>query len=296
LQKVIKEYIDYLKFEKGLAKNSIDSYIFDLTKYTQFLLMSGKSNFNSVTRDDLSNFILVLSEMGLSIASRSRCVSAVRNFHKYLHFSGIVDTDISDTFELPRLARKLPEALSVEQIDKLIEAIDISKPGGLRDRAILETLYACGLRVSELINLKTSDLIFDSEIIRVFGKGAKERIVPIGDSAMKWINKYMNKIRPTFFKSDRSYDTLFLNRRGAKLTRMYVWKMIKQCAEIAGIDAPTHPHTFRHSFATHLIEGGADLRAVQEMLGHSDICTTQIYAHIDSEFIKAEHKSFHPRG
>lgn len=202
--------------------------------------------------------------------------------------------DISENIEMPKLKRHLPETLTAEETDKIITLPDISTPAGIRDRAMLETLYACGLRVSELINLSARDIIVDAEIVRVFGKGSKERLVPIGSHALNWINEYLSKVRPMLIKTGKSETALFLNMRGSKLSRMGIWKIIKQYSDLAGI-RDVHPHTFRHSFATHLLEGGADLRAVQEMLGHADIATTQIYTHIDREFIKEVHKTFHPR-
>jgi integrase/recombinase XerD len=237
-----------------------------------------------------------LHELGLSTPSRSRYLSSIRGLFRFLFSSGLIEKNISDNIDLPKSSRKLPDTLSIEEINKIIEQPDITKPSGIRDRAILETLYACGLRVSELCNLKQRYIVPDAGIIRVFGKGSKERFVPIGTSAMKWIEEYQQKARPLFVKDMNTDDILFLNQRGKLLTRMYIWKLVSSSTELAGVSASVHPHTFRHSFATHLLEGGADLRAVQEMMGHSDIATTQIYTHLDRDFIKEVHKSFHPRG
>ncbi len=291
----IKIFLNYLKFEKGLSENSLESYQLDLVKYKNHLAAYSIDSLNEVTYEDLSEYFYILSELGLQMSTRSRYLSAIRGLHKYLFNEKILDSDISDIIELPKLKREIPDILSYEDINLIFEHIDINKPGGIRDRAILETLYACGLRVSELINLKQRDIIWDSEIIRVLGKGSKERFVPIGASAMEWIQKYISEARVFFNKTDNAKDILFINQRGTALSRMYIWKMLKAATKLSGITMDVHPHTLRHSFATHLIEGGADLRAVQEMLGHSDIGTTQIYTHIDNEFIKEVHRTFHPR-
>lgn len=291
----IKIFLNYLKFEKGLSENSLESYQLDLVKYKNHLAAYSIDSLNEVTYEDLSEYFYILSELGLQMSTRSRYLSAIRGLHKYLFNEKLLDSDISDIIELPKLKREIPDILSYEDINLIFEHIDINKPGGIRDRAILETLYACGLRVSELINLKQRDIIWDSEIIRVLGKGSKERFVPIGASAMEWIQKYISEARVFFNKTDNAKDILFINQRGTALSRMYIWKMLKAATKLSGITMDVHPHTLRHSFATHLIEGGADLRAVQEMLGHSDIGTTQIYTHIDNEFIKEVHRTFHPR-
>lgn len=291
----IKIFLNYLKFEKGLSENSLESYQLDLVKYKNHLAAYSIDSLNEVTYEDLSEYFYILSELGLQMSTRSRYLSAIRGLHKYLFNEKLLDSDISDIIELPKLKREIPDILSYENINLIFEHIHINKPGGIRDRAILETLYACGLRVSELINLKQRDIIWDSEIIRVLGKGSKERFVPIGASAMEWIQKYISEARVFFNKTDNAKDILFINQRGTALSRMYIWKMLKAATKLSGITMDVHPHTLRHSFATHLIEGGADLRAVQEMLGHSDIGTTQIYTHIDNEFIKEVHRTFHPR-
>lgn len=291
----IKIFLDYLKFEKGLSDNSLESYGLDLEKYKKHLESIKIENLNEVLYEDLNEYFYILSELGLQSSTRSRYLSAIRGLHKYLFNEKMIDTDISDLIELPKLKRDIPDVLSYDEINKILDKINVHKPAGIRDRAILETLYACGLRVSELTNLKQRDIIWDAEIVRVFGKGSKERFVPIGSSALEWIAKYIEKARTRFNKTDNAKDILFINQRGTALTRMYIWKMLKAASNLVGITIEVHPHTIRHSFATHLIEGGADLRAVQEMLGHSDISTTQIYTHIDNEFIKEVHRTFHPR-
>lgn len=291
----LKEYLNYISLEKGLSKNTHDSYEHDLSRFAEYLESKGTTNFRDAASSDISDFLYLLNEMGFSASTRSRYLSSIRGIYNYYFATGRISSDISEMVELPKSRRTLPDTLSSEEIIKLIESPDTSKPAGIRDRALMETLYACGLRVSELLSLKTRDIIQDMEIIRVFGKGSKERIVPIGGSALSWIDNYLNNSRPKFFKSKKSEDILFLNQRGSGLSRMGIWKIIDKYANAAGLKIHVHPHMFRHSFATHLLEGGADLRAVQEMLGHSDISTTQIYTHIDRDFIKEVHRTFHPR-
>lgn len=285
-----------LSLEKGLSQNTISAYQNDLSTYCDFLISKGIDNYLISNQEIISEFFVLLAEIGLSPTSRMRYLSSIKSLYKYFLIIGKSDFDPSETIELPKISRKLPSTLTIEEVQRIIEQPDVSKPAGIRDRAILETLYACGLRVSELINLKQRDIIAESEIIRVFGKGSKERIVPIGKSALKWINTYKKKVRVRFLKFSDAADILFLNQRGSKLSRMTIWKIVNKATEDAGIKKEVHPHTFRHSFATHLLEGGADLRAVQEMLGHSDISTTQIYTHLDSDYIKEVHRTFHPRG
>jgi integrase/recombinase XerD len=222
-------------------------------------------------------------------------LSAVKHLYRYLVASGASTIDITEAIDLPASRRHLPDAVSVEDMQALLYGIDTSTPYGLRDRAMLETMYACGLRVSEAITLRQRDVMPEMEIVRVFGKGSKERIVPIGASALRWINTYQNTARPTLISSMQNDDVLFLSRRGTALSRMAVWKIIDTAARMANLAHHVHPHMFRHSFATHLLEGGADLRAVQEMLGHADIATTQIYTHIDRSYVKEVHSLFHPR-
>ncbi len=267
-----------------------------MESYFSFLELLGVNSINSITQENVSAFISELTEIGLAASSRSRCLSSLRSFHKFLITEGLSQSDPSETVDLPKIRRKLPEPLTYDEISIILEGIDTQNPAGIRNRAILETLYACGLRVSELINLKQRDIIADAGIVRVFGKGSKERLVPICESALFWIDEYKLKTRHLFIKLGGSSDILFLNQRGSALSRMGIWKIIRQAVSDAGIDKEVHPHTFRHSFATHLLEGGADLRAVQEMLGHADISTTQIYTHLDNDYLKEVHRSFHPRG
>ncbi len=291
----LKKFIYFISLEKGLAGNTKISYEHDLFSYGKYLTAKGCKSFTEAQTSDISDFIRELSELGLSAATRKRYIASIRGLHNYLFANGIASSDVSEKIDLPKSDKKLPDTLTVEQVELILNQPDTGNKFGLRDKAILELMYACGLRVSELINIRKRDLIFDAEIIRVFGKGSKERIVPIGHSAIKWINEYIAKSRPFLVKTGSTDDILFLNVRGGKLSRMGIWKIVDKYVKLVGIELNIHPHTFRHSFATHLLEGGADLRAVQEMLGHADISTTQIYTHIDRDYIKEVHRSFHPR-
>lgn len=293
-EKKLNQFINFIKFEKGLSENTINSYSIDLTQYLMFLMINNIEDFNNVTDYHISNFLKILAESELSDTTRIRYLSSIKSFHRFLFIEKIVESDVSELIDLPKRKRKLPETLSIPEIEKILNQPNISTAIGIRDRSILETLYGCGIRVSELINLSKKDIIWESEIIRIIGKGSKERIVPIGSSALFWLDKYIKEIRPKIVKTSLTNEIIYLNQKGGKFSRMGIWKIIKEYSLRAGLDN-VHPHTFRHSFATHLLEGGADLRAVQEMLGHSDISTTQIYTHIDKEFIKEVHRTFHPR-
>ncbi|MFC2131806.1 site-specific tyrosine recombinase XerD [Bacteroidota bacterium] len=290
------QFIHYIALERGLSDNTKSSYEHDLLCFAEFLNSNEIVKFSIAETKNISGFLRLLNELGLSPSSRSRYLSAIRGLYKFLYANAKVDSDISELIDLPKGERKLPDTLSVDDIDKIIAQPDTDKPAGIRDRAMLEMFYGCGLRVSELLNLKQRNILYDAEVIRVFGKGSKERIVPVGSSAIEWIEQYRRKVRPLFNKKADAQDVLFLNQRGSALSRMGVWKIVDKYANLAGLNVKVHPHMFRHSFATHLLEGGADLRAVQEMLGHADISTTQIYTHLDRDYIKEVHKSFHPRG
>lgn len=294
LKRELSGYIHYISLEKGLSENTRASYGHDLARWAEFLGSKNIKSFADAKRKDITDFLRTLADMGIGPTSRARYLSAVRGLHKYLFAEGMADRDVAEAVDMPKSRRKLPDTLSIEQALSVLDQPDTSSPAGIRDRAMLETLYACGLRVSELCTLRQRDIIDDAEIIRVFGKGSKERIVPIGHSALEWIEKYQREARPLFMKGS-SDDILFLNQRGKGLSRMGIWKIVDRAARDAGLDVHVHPHMFRHSFATHLLEGGADLRAVQEMLGHADIATTQIYTHIDSDYIREVHRTFHPR-
>jgi len=294
-QKVIKEYEGFLKLEKGLSPHSIEAYLSDLKKLEQFRLYAGIAGGpEMLTTEQLGQFLIWISELGLSARSQARILSGIKAFYRYLLMEDIIQKDPTALLEGPRLGRKLPEVLTVAEIDRMLDIIDLSKPQGRRNKAMLETLYSCGLRVSELIGLQISGIFRTEGFIRVIGKGDKERLVPVSDRAIKEIDLYMPdrnmlSIQPGF------EDILFLNRRGRMLTRNMVFTVIKELARDAGIKKTVSPHTFRHSFATHLVEGGADLRAVQEMLGHESITTTEIYTHLDREYLREAIISFHPR-
>ena len=292
----LKEYLNVLRLEKNLSVNTISSYRNDINSLINFLDSLKINDPSLVDNKLLNSFFINLQELGLSNTSAARYYSSIKGFFSYLFSNKYIKANPVEKVMPPKLSKNLPSVLSLGEIDSILLKPDVENKLGLRDRGILEVLYACGLRVSELIGLKISDLFFDEEIIRVFGKGSKERLVPIGSSAIKWTKEYLTKSRPLLAKKAKSENVVFLNNRGTKLSRMGVWKIVDHYVKEAGIQKEVHPHTFRHSFATHLLEGGADLRAVQEMLGHADISTTQIYTHIDRDYIKQVHKQFHPRG
>lgn len=296
MEEFLKEYLVHLKLEKNLSVNTISSYRNDLTAFLSFLKDKNIIDPSEVNPEHISSFFKLLNELGLSGTSSARYFSSLKGFFLFLIKNKYILKNPIEKISAPKLSKKLPSVLDVYEVEKILSQPDISDKFGLRDKAMLELFYACGTRVSELINLKISDLFFSDEIIRVFGKGSKERLIPIGSSAIKWINDYLKLSRPLLMKKSKSENYLFLNSRSSKLSRMGVWKIIDRYVKEAGIEKEVHPHTFRHSFATHLLEGGADLRAVQEMLGHADISTTQIYTHIDRDYIKQVHKQYHPRG
>lgn len=290
----LNEYLTTLRFEKSLSENSLSSYKIDLSALLRFLQDSGVSDPSEIDPALLQNFFKLLKDLGLSSTSAARYFSSVKGFLTYMYRCKYIVKNPIDKLASPKLSKKLPQVLSVNEVESILAIPDTENKFGLRDKAILEILYACGLRVSELIELKMTNLYFNEEVIRVFGKGSKERFVPIGSSAVKWVSKYIDESRPMLAK--KSMGHVFLSVRGSKLSRMGVWKIVDRYLREAEIQKDVHPHTFRHSFATHLLEGGADLRAVQEMLGHADISTTQIYTHIDRDYIIQIHKQFHPRG
>lgn len=292
----LKEYLAYLKLEKNLSENTISSYRNDLSSFLHFLERYNIDDPSQIEARTLINFFTNLERAGLTSSSAARYYSSLKGYLNYLFTNNYIKNNPIEKVSPPKLAKCLPGVLSVSEIEKILSLPNTSVTLGIRDKTILEVFYACGLRISELIFLKLSDLFLSEEMIRVFGKGSKERIVPIGSSAINWIQAYLTNSRPLLSKTTQSENYLFLNNRGTRLSRMGVWKLVDRYVRESGIEKPIHPHTFRHSFATHLIEGGADLRSVQEMLGHADISTTQIYTHIDREFIKQVHKQFHPRG
>jgi integrase/recombinase XerD len=291
----IKSYKAYLQLERSLSDNSVEAYLRDVEKLTQYLLQSGnKKSPADITLKDLQHFLRWISELGMTPASQARIISGIRSFYKFCAIENLAQKDPTALLETPRLKRALPDVLSLEEIEGIISAIDLSKPEGGRNKAILETMYSCGLRVSEIVNLKISHYYPDVGFIRVIGKGDKERLVPIGASAIKYIRIYQKDIRVHVPIVKGNEDILFLNRRGSKLTRVMIFMIIKELAKKAGLQKNISPHTFRHSFATHLVEGGADLRAVQEMLGHESITTTEIYTHLDREYLRDTLQRFHP--
>jgi integrase/recombinase XerD len=292
----IKGFQAYLKLEKSLSANSIEAYSRDIDKLYQYAdAQLPKINPDNIGLSDLRKFITWVNELGMIPSTQARIMSGIKAFYKYMLMEDIIKIDPSELLESPKITRKLPDTLSYEDINKLIDAIDLSKPEGARNRAILETLYGCGLRVSELTQLKLSNLYLDIEFIKVFGKGSKERLVPIGGSAVKALKIWIEQVRVHNPIKKGEEDYVFLNRRGSRLSRIYIFMVIKDLALKTGLKKTISPHTFRHSFATHLVEGGADLRAVQEMLGHESITTTEIYTHLDREYLKGTISQFHPR-
>jgi integrase/recombinase XerD len=290
-----KGYKAWLQLEKSLSENSVEAYLHDIDKLTDYLQNNDiKKPPADITLKDLEAFVQWVHKLGMTPSSQARIISGLRSFYKYCLLEQITVTDPTMLLESPKLVRKLPDTLSFEEIEKIINAIDLSKPEGERNKAILETMYSCGLRVSELVNLKISCLYLDVGFVKVIGKGDKERLVPIGDDAVKFINIYRQTIRTHITIKNGEEDILFLNRRGSRLSRVMIFLILKALAKEAGITKNISPHTFRHSFATHLVEGGADLRAVQEMLGHESITTTEIYTHLDRDYLRTTLSEYHP--
>ncbi len=291
----LKEYKNYLKLERGLSENTIDNYSFDIEKLIKFI---NENNYTSspisITETEIQEFIYTISNQ-INARSQARIISGLKSFFSFLNFENYRSDFPLDLIETPKIGRKLPDTLAVEEIDNLIAAIDLTENEGERNRTILETLYSCGLRVSEVINIKLSDLFFNEGFIKVTGKGNKERFVPIGKSTQKYINIYRFEIRAHLQIKKGNEDILFLNRRGSQLTRAMIFTIIKDLAKKINLSKTISPHTFRHSFATHLLENGADLRAIQQMLGHESITTTEIYMHLDRKQLKKTLENFHPR-
>lgn len=292
----INGFRSYLKLEKFLSPNSVEAYLQDMDKLQQFavsLLPERKPE--TITSHDLKAFIQWVNELGMTPASQARILSGIKAFYKFMLMENLLSNDPSEQIEAPRLTRKLPDTLSIIDIDALISAIDLSKPDGMRNKTMLEVLYSCGLRVTELTTMKISNLYLEEDFIKIFGKGNKERLVPIGGQASKLLKIYLQEIRVHLDIKKGQEDYVFLSKRGAMLSRVMVFMIIKSLAEKIGLKKSISPHTFRHSFATHLIEGGADLRAVQEMLGHESITTTEIYTHLDREYLRETIVQYHPR-
>jgi integrase/recombinase XerD len=292
----IKQFKNYLKLERSLSDNSIQAYMRDVVKLKEFVELSNqKTGPLQIMPKDLQKFLEFINKLGMSAFSQARILSGIKAFYRYLLLEELIDKDPTELIEGPKLGRKLPDVLSYHEIEKLLEAIDMSKPEGARNRAMLEVLYSSGLRVSELIALKINNIYVDIGFLRVIGKGNKERLVPIGRDALKFIKIYLEEVRVHIPVQKGFEGYAFLNRRGRKLSRVMVFMIIKDLAVRIGLKKDISPHTFRHSFATHLIEGGADLRAVQEMLGHESITTTEIYTHLDRDYLKQVIQEFHPR-
>ncbi len=292
---ILKDYLTYLKLERGLSANSINSYKLDLIKLINFLKVKDISSTPlTIDQETLQLFLYEIAKE-LNARSRARLISGLKSFFSYLIFEDYREENPTDLIEAPKIGQKLPETISVEEIDQIIAAIDLSKAEGERNRAIIETLYGCGLRVSELTHLQLSDLYFEEGFIKVTGKGDKQRFVPISDYNIKYINIYKDEVRLHQKIKPEASDTLFLNRRGGQLTRAMIFTIIRQLAEKANIKKKISPHTFRHSFATHLLENGADLRAIQQMLGHESITTTEIYMHVDRTYLREVLEKYHPK-
>ncbi|MFT6716481.1 MAG: integrase/recombinase XerD [Saprospiraceae bacterium] len=291
-----KEFKTYLKLEKSLSQNSIDAYLTDIDKLSQFCsCLKPPRKVSDLDLPALLKFVHWIADLGMNARSQARIISGIKAFYKFLLLEEYIDTNPSVLLETPKIGRKLPHTLSVLEIDQLEAAIDLSKPEGQRNKAIIETLYSCGLRVSELTELKITNLYFDEGFVRVIGKGSKERLVPIGGKAIKEIKLYTDNYRNKMDIQAGFEDHLFLNRRGKSLTRVMIFTIVKDLCSYAGLKKNISPHTFRHSFATHLLEGGADLRAIQEMLGHESITTTEIYTHLDRDYLRSVILDHHPR-
>jgi integrase/recombinase XerD len=293
----IRSFILHLELEKSLSENTINSYAYDLKKFIEFLDLMRVDAFDFVGDRHIEKFLSYLKKENKA-STTARILSSLRQFYDFLiknkSIPGLRINPFSN-FDSPKLPRNLPVVLTVDEIEKILNQTDVSIKLGIRDRAIMETMYASGLRVSELIDLKTSNILITDELVRVYGKGSKERFVPIGLSALQWIKLYLEHSRIAL-ATPHSEDYLYLNWRGRKLSRMAIWNILDKYSKLAGIKKEIHPHILRHSFATHLLEGGADLRSIQEMLGHADISTTQIYTHVDISYLKEVHRTFHPRG
>lgn len=296
MEQFIREYMTMLKIERNLARNSLESYQRDLNQYHSFLKDDLKINsIRNVTLGHIRTYVRHLSDKSMAANSVKRAISTIRTYHNFLLFEGRMKDNPAQLLDTPKIPQKLPNILTIEEIDIILNIIPNDKPMALRDLAIFEMMYSCGLRVTELCDIKTTDILWDSEIIRVNGKGNKQRFVPIGPIARDNLKIYLNLKRPSLADKNHNVVELFLSQNGRKLTRMMIWVLLKKWTEASNLQKQVSPHTLRHSFATHLLEGGADLRSVQEMLGHADISTTQVYTHLDKEHLKEVHRTFHPR-
>jgi len=292
----LQDYLLYARIERNLSPATLLAYRSDLMRYLNYLKDNGVKDLNEVRQGQVRGYTRWLNSLCLSAATIHRSFSAVRSFHHFLVAEKRVSRDPSAFLDPPKLSKHLPKVLEVHEIDAILEAVDTSKSLGVRDRSIISLLYACGLRVSELIGLRLTYLILEAELVRVMGKGSRERVVPIGQRAIDDLETYINNVRPALARKGKNTGEIYLSIRGNPLTRMVVWNILSRWSVAAGIEKKISPHTLRHSFATHLLEGGADLRAVQEMLGHTDITTTQVYTHLDRDYLKEVHRQYHPRG
>ncbi|MCU0445932.1 MAG: site-specific tyrosine recombinase XerD [Microscillaceae bacterium] len=295
-QLYITQFKNYIKLERSLAENSIEAYLRDIKKLLEYLEIAQlKIAPTELTTQHILDFLHYLNDLGIAETSQARMLSGLKGFFKFLLLEDILQTDPVELIESPRLGKKLPDVLSFPEVEKMLAVLDLSRSDGARNRAMLEVLYSSGLRVTELISLKISNLYLDIGFLKILGKGSKERFVPIGRDATKYLKIYLEHIRPDYPIKAKQEDFVFLNRRGSRISRIMVFMIVKDTANLAGIQKNVSPHTFRHSFATHLIEGGADLRAVQEMLGHESITTTEIYTHLDRDYLRQTIMDFHPR-
>ena len=296
MEQYIREYITMLKVERTLARNTLESYQRDLNQYHSFLKDDIKiKSIRNVTLGHIRTYLRYLSDKAMAASSVKRAISTIRTYHNFLLAEGRMKDNPAQLLEAPKIPQKLPNILTIEEIDTILNIIPNDKPMAIRDLAIFEMMYSCGLRVTELCDIKTTDILWDSELIRVNGKGNKQRFVPIGPIARDNLKNYLNHKRPSLADKNHNVVELFLSQNGRKLTRMMIWILLKKWTDASNLQKKVSPHTLRHSFATHLLEGGADLRSVQEMLGHADISTTQIYTHLDKEHLKEVHRTFHPR-
>jgi integrase/recombinase XerD len=296
MENFVREYMMMLKVERNLARNSLESYHRDLNQYHFFLKKNLKiKSIKNVTLGHIRSYIRYLSDKSMAANSIKRAISTIRTYHNFLLSEGRMKDNPAQLLDAPKVPQKLPNILTIEEIDAILNIIPNNKPMAIRDLAIFEMMYSCGLRVTELCDIKTTDILWDSEMIRVNGKGNKQRFVPIGPIARENLKKYLNHQRPTLADKNHNSVELFLSQNGLKLTRMMIWVLLKKWTKATALQKQVSPHTLRHSFATHLLEGGADLRSVQEMLGHADISTTQVYTHLDKEYLKEVHRTFHPR-
>lgn len=291
----VKRFMLYLQHERGLSVATLEAYSRDVNAFESFLSSQGVNDVAMASRQHIMKFLDDLDTLGLMQSSRARYLSSIKHLYRYLHASGVLTSNPTDAIDMPQPRRHLPDVLSADAMMGMLDSVAPTLPYGLRNRALLELMYACGLRVSEVRMLRRRDVVADLGVVRVIGKGSKERMIPVGEVALEWLARYERESRPLLLGTTATDDVLFLNHRGAPLSRMGVWNIVNEAARDAHLAIHVHPHMFRHSFATHLLEGGADLRAVQDMLGHADIATTQIYTHVDRSYVREMHALFHPR-